>query len=171
MSDELNKDDATHQDDAAYKDEQEHNTRRRFLTAALTFLGGVGGVITSWPFIASMSPSTRAQAAGAPVEVDLKKIESGKMLREKWRDTPIWIVKRTPAMIESLNITQDVVRDPDSDKSVQPEYAKNEYRSIKPEYLVLVGICTHLGCSPSYRPQAGAKDGMSENWHGGFCCS
>lgn len=154
-----------------YKDEEEHNTRRRFLTAALTFLGGVGGSIASWPFISSMSPSTRAQAAGAPIEVDIEKLESGDLIREQWRGKPIWIVKRTPEMIKSLSATSSAVRDPNSDKSVQPAYAKNEYRSIKPEYLVLVGICTHLGCSPGYRPSPGSSEGMSKNWHGGFFCA
>ena len=149
---------------------QVDNTRRRFLTAALTFLGGVGGAIATWPFIRAMTPSTKAQAASAPVEVDLTKIEPGKMVREQWRGKPIWIVRRTPQMLASLEQTENIVRDPKSRESIQPGYTQNRHRSINPEYLVLVGICTHLGCSPAYRPDSEAKD-MGQDWQGGFFCA
>lgn len=148
------------------------NMRRRFLTAGLSILGSIGGAIASWPFIKAMSPSSRAKAAGVPVEVDLSKIGPGKMVREKWRGKPVWIVRRTPDMLAKLERTEKALRDPESDNSVQPNYTKNRYRSIKPEYLVLVGICTHLGCSPSYRPDSGNGDTEEDtNWQGGFFCA
>ena len=117
-------------------------------------------------------PSTRARAAGAPVEVNLAKLEPGQMVREEWRGKPVWIVRRTPQMLATLEGSETELRDPQSEKSVQPGYTRNRHRSIKPEYLVLVGICTHLGCSPTYRPDTGtdAKD-ISDNWEGGFFCA
>ena len=154
----------------AENDNSVNNIRRRFLTAGLTFMGAIGGAIATWPFIRAMTPSTRAQAAGAPVEVDLRKIEPGNMIREQWRGKPVWIVRRTPEMLASLERTSTIVRDPESRESVQPGYTQNKYRSIKPEYLVLVGVCTHLGCSPTYRPRKDTSD-MGENWKGGFFCA
>ena len=153
-------------------DHETDNTRRRFLTAGVSILGGIGAAISSWPFIKAMSPSSRAKAAGAPVEVNLSKIEPGKMVREKWRGKPVWIVHRTPDMLATLDSAEKVLRDPNSDDSVQPAYTKNRHRSIKPEYLVLVGICTHLGCSPSYRPNV-TNSGVTggSNWQGGFFCA
>ena len=145
-------------------------TRRRFLTSSATIVGGVGMVTTAVPFVKSMEPSAKTQAAGAPVEVDLSKIEPGEMVREEWRGKPIWIVNRTKKMLQTLKDVEPQLRDPNSDQPQQPEYAHNEYRSIKPEFLVLVGICTHLGCSPTYRPDVAPED-LGAKWEGGFFCA
>jgi ubiquinol-cytochrome c reductase iron-sulfur subunit len=144
--------------------------RRRLLTAATTVVGGVGMVAVAWPFLASMRPSARAQAAGAPVEVDIGKIEPGQLIRVEWRGKPVWILYRTDAMLDSLSDIEDKLRDPDSEiQSQTPPFARNEYRSIKKDYLVLVGICTHLGCSPTYRPEVAPPD-LGPEWEGGFFC-
>ncbi len=144
--------------------------RRRFLTGTASVIGGVGACFTAVPFIASFQPSERAKAIGAPVEVDISKLEPGQRLIQKWRGKPVWIVRRTPEMVESLKkFEAGMLRDPTSTDSAQPTYAKNEWRSEKPEYLVLVGVCTHLGCSPSFVPEAGAS-GMGQPWNGGFFC-
>ena len=144
--------------------------KRRFLVAATSVMGGVAGVAVTIPFVMSMTPSVRARAAGAPVEVDISKIEPGMMITIEWRGKPVWIVHRTPEMLASLPKTDSAVSDPKSSAPMQPDYAKNEARSIKPEYLVLVGICTHLGCSPSQKLTAGADSGMGSDWPGGFFC-
>ena len=144
-------------------------SRRRFLTAAATVVGGVGAAFTAVPFIASMQPSARAKAAGAPVEADISKLEPGQMIRVKWRGKPVWIVHRTPEMIADLEVLEPELRDPASNESLQPEYAKNQGRSIKPEYLIAIGICTHLGCSPTYRPEIAPAD-LGPDWKGGFFC-
>jgi len=143
--------------------------RRRFLTLATTVVGGVGAVFTAVPFVASMLPSERAKAAGAPVEADISKIEPGQMIRVEWRGKPVWIVSRTKEMLDALPGLDNRLRDPHSENPQQPPYAKNEYRSIKPENLVLVGICTHLGCSPGYVPDAVPQPYDAE-WKGGFFC-
>ena len=148
----------------------ETNTgRRRFLTAATTVVGAVGTGFVLVPFISSMQPSAKARAAGAPVRVDISKLESGQMLRVKWRGKPVWVVKRTPEMLGTLAGLEGRLRDPASQESEQPEYAQNEVRSIKPEILVLIGICTHLGCSPTYRPDVAPAD-LGADWQGGFFC-
>jgi ubiquinol-cytochrome c reductase iron-sulfur subunit len=116
-----------------------------------------------------MMPSERAKAAGAPVEADISKIEPGQMIRVEWRGKPVWIVHRTEEMLEALPTLDDQLRDPNSETDQQPEYARNGYRSIKPENLVLVGICTHLGCSPSFVPEA-VPQPYEPNWKGGFFC-
>lgn len=144
--------------------------KRRFLLAATGVAGGVAGVAVAVPFVMSMTPSARARAAGAPVEVDISKLEPGMMITEEWRGQPIWIVRRTKAMLESLPQMDAEVADPNSKVNQQPEYATNEARSIKPEYLVLVGICTHLGCSPTQKLSAGPDGGMGDGWKGGFFC-
>lgn len=144
-------------------------SRRRFLTVATAAVGGVGAVFGAYPFIAAMQPSARAEAAGAPVEVDISKLEPGARLTVEWRGKPVWVVRRTPEMLSKLDGLGGELRDPNSDQDQQPTYAKNTYRSIKPEFLVLVGICTHLGCSPTYRPEPGASD-LGSNWPGGFFC-
>ncbi|MEK6212389.1 MAG: ubiquinol-cytochrome c reductase iron-sulfur subunit [Pseudomonadota bacterium] len=144
--------------------------KRRFLLAATSVAGGVAGVAVAVPFVASMNPSARARAAGAPVEVDLSKVERGMMVTVEWRGQPVWVVHRTREMIDSLPRLDAVVADPKSSMPMQPDYAKNEARSIKPEYLVLVGICTHLGCSPSQKLAPGAESGLGEDWPGGFFC-
>ena len=143
--------------------------RRRFLTAATSVVGAVGMGFVLVPFISSMQPSAKARAAGAPVRADISKLESGQMIRVKWRGKPVWLVRRTEKMLEVLPTLDTTLRDPESLESIQPPYAQNEYRSIKPELLVTVGICTHLGCSPTYRPDVGAAD-LGADWEGGFFC-
>ncbi|MFN2339192.1 MAG: ubiquinol-cytochrome c reductase iron-sulfur subunit [Gammaproteobacteria bacterium] len=144
-------------------------SRRRFLTAATAVVGAVGAAFVAVPFVTSMLPSDKAKAAGAPVEADISKLEPGQMIRVQWRGKPVWVVSRTPAMVEALPGLDDRLRDPDSSESEQPDYTKNPLRSIKPETLVLVGICTHLGCSPSYRPEVAPAD-LGPDWKGGFFC-
>jgi ubiquinol-cytochrome c reductase iron-sulfur subunit len=143
--------------------------RRRFLTAATSVVGAVGVGFALVPFISSMQPSAKARAAGAPVRADISKLEPGQMIRVKWRGKPVWLVKRTDDMLEELPKLDSELRDPASEQPQQPPYAQNEYRSIKPEILVTVGICTHLGCSPTYRPDVGAAD-LGADWPGGFFC-
>ena len=143
--------------------------RRRFLTAATSVVGAVGMGFVLVPFISSMQPSARARAAGAPVRADISKLEPGQMIRVKWRGKPVWLVRRTEKMLEVLPTLDTTLSDPESLESIQPPYAQNEFRSIKPELLVTVGICTHLGCSPTYRPDAGAAD-LGADWEGGFFC-
>lgn len=144
-------------------------SKRRFLIAATSAAGGVAAVAVAVPFVMSMMPSQRAKAAGAPVEVDIGKVEPGAMLAVEWRGKPVWVVNRTKEMLAMLAKNDDKLADPKSDMPQQPEYAKNATRSIKPEYLVAVGICTHLGCSPTYRPEIGAAD-LGADWGGGFFC-
>lgn len=147
--------------------------RRQFLTGVTTGVGLVGVAAAAVPFVASMTPSARAHAAGAPVEVDISKLEPGQMLTIEWRGKPVWIVSRTSSMLETLPAIDDRLSDPNSDVlGQQPEYARNEHRSIKTELLVLVGICTHLGCSPKAKLAAGpdAVLGLSDDWPGGFFC-
>lgn len=150
--------------------EQKMDSSRRNLLVATSAAGGVAAVATAVPFVASLTPSDRAKAAGAPVEADISQLAPGDMLTVEWRGRPVWILRRTPEMLESLNQTEDRVADPESNQPMQPEYAKNQHRSIKPEYLVTVGICTHLGCSPSERFRTGAASGISDDWAGGFFC-
>lgn len=142
-------------------------SRRKFLTTATSIVGAVGAAYVAAPFITSWMPSAKAQAAGAPVEVDLSKMEYGSQLTIEWRGQPIWIVKRSEKMLESLPKLNNALRDPESNQSSQPKYAMNESRSINPEYLVLVGLCTHLGCVPMYRPDL---NGLEPGWPGGFFC-
>lgn len=145
--------------------------RRRFLTAATTVVGGVGTAYVLTPFVLSMQPSAKAKAAGAPVEADVSKLEPGQMMTVEWRGKPVWIVRRTEQNLNDLPSIEDKLLDPASDNTAQqPSYAKNIHRSIKPEYSVLVGICTHLGCSPTYRPDIGAADLGGPDWKGGFFC-
>lgn len=143
--------------------------RRRFLTGAVVTVGGIGGAFAAVPFIASWTPSERAKAIGAPVEVNIGSLEPGQMTRVKWQGKPVWVVRRTEEALASIRVLDETVRDPDSVEEQQPAYAANEVRSIKPEYLVLVGICTHLGCSPSYRPEVAPAD-LGPEWQGGFFC-
>lgn len=143
--------------------------RRRFLTAATTVVGAVGVGFVLVPFVSSMQPSAKARAAGAPVRADVSKLESGQMIRVKWRGKPVWMVKRTEEMLETLPTLDGDLRDPESLQPMQPDYAQNGYRSIKPELLVTVGICTHLGCSPTYRPDVAPAD-LGPDWKGGFFC-
>jgi ubiquinol-cytochrome c reductase iron-sulfur subunit len=144
-------------------------SRRRFLTLASTVVGGIGVGFVAVPFVSSMQPSAKAQALGAPVEADISKLEPGQRMTVQWRGKPVWIVRRSKETLETLPTLDDQLRDPHSEVPQQPAYATNEYRSTKPEYLVLVGICTHLGCSPSYRPDLAPED-LGPNWKGGFFC-
>jgi len=144
-------------------------SRRRFLTAATSVVGAVGAGAVAVPFISSMQPSARAQAAGAPVEADFSKLEPGSMVTVEWRGKPVWVVRRTEQALKDLPTLDDQLRDPESKVDQQPVYCQNEYRSIKPEYLIVVGICTHLGCSPTYRPEIAPVD-LGPEWKGGFFC-
>jgi ubiquinol-cytochrome c reductase iron-sulfur subunit len=141
--------------------------RRRFLTTATTVIGGIGAAYVAVPFLASLRPSAKAEAAGAPVQVDISKLAEGEQLTVEWRGKPVWIVRRSSQMIGELPKLDKDLRDPKSLVDQQPVYAKNEYRSIKAEYFVAVGICTHLGCVPTYKPQPGSVDAT---WAGGFFC-
>jgi len=142
---------------------------RRNLVVATSVFGGAAGIGAAVPFAASMWPSERARAAGAPVEVDLSRIAPGELAVIEWRGKPVWVLRRTKEMIESLKAVEPRLSDPDSKASEQPKYAQNEYRSAKPDLLVLVGVCTHLGCSPQEKT-AEAKAEMGADWLGGFYC-
>jgi len=135
--------------------------------------GAIGAGFAAVPFVSSFAPSERAKAAGAAVEVDISALKPGEMQTVEWRGKPVWIVKRTPAQLEGLKKTDAQVADPQSLRKpgeLTPEYARNEYRSRKPEILVAVGICSHLGCSPSAKLEAGAQPSLPEDWQGGFFC-
>lgn len=143
--------------------------RRRFLTAATTVVGGVGVAFVAVPFLASWKPSAKARAAGAPVNVDVSKLEPGQLLRVEWRGKPVWVLHRTVETIETLPTLDDQLRDPHSEQSQQPESCENLYRSIREDLFVAVGICTHLGCSPTFRPEIAPED-LGPEWQGGFFC-
>ncbi|HUT40762.1 MAG TPA: ubiquinol-cytochrome c reductase iron-sulfur subunit [Gammaproteobacteria bacterium] len=149
--------------------EETNSGRRRFLTAATTVVGAVGVGFFLVPFISSMQPSAKARAAGAPVRADISKLQPGQMIRVKWRGKPVWIVSRTTVTLDELPGLDAKLADPESQLPQQPAYAQNEWRSIKPEVLVLIGICTHLGCSPTYRPDMAPAD-LGPDWQGGFFC-
>jgi len=144
-------------------------SRRRFLVVATSAVGAVGAAGVAVPFIGSMWPSARTAAAGAPVEADFSKLEPGAMMTVEYRGKPIWLVRRTEKTLKELPELNSQLRDPDSEAPQQPGYAQNPNRSIKPELLVLTGICTHLGCSPSYRPEIAPAD-LGQAWRGGFFC-
>lgn len=143
---------------------------KRRLIIATAAVSGAGVVTAMVPFLSSMLPSERAKAAGAPVEVNIGSIGPGQMITVEWRGKPVWIFNRGQEMLDTLTKLDDSVSDPKSDAKQQPEYCKNETRSIKPNVLVAVGICTHLGCSPSSKFKHGKEEGMSEDWLGGFMC-
>ena len=145
-------------------------SKRRFLlTTATSVVGGAGVVAALVPFVNSMSPSARAEAAGAPVEVDLSKMKPGQQQTVEWRGKPVWIIRRSEQNLADLPTIDSKLSDPASEMAQQPVYAQNANRSIKPEYVVLVGICTHLGCSPTYRPEVSPAD-LGAEWKGGFFC-
>jgi ubiquinol-cytochrome c reductase iron-sulfur subunit len=146
-----------------------NKTRRRVLVAATSVVGAVGAGFALVPFIASMNPSAKARAAGAPVEADISQLEPGAILRVKWRGKPVWVVNRTPEMLEALPTLDGELVDPASSVPQQPEYCQNATRSIKEQFFVVIGICTHLGCSPTFRPEF-APDDMGAAWRGGFFC-
>lgn len=141
--------------------------RRRFLLASTCVVGGLGAACAVTPLLSSWLPSAKAQASGAPVDVDLSKMEPGEQVVVAWRGKPVWIIRRTREMLDQLDLNNSKLRDPDSLVAQQPEYAQNKYRSINPEYLVLIGICTHLGCSPKYKP---SLQQLGPEWPGGFFC-
>ncbi len=143
--------------------------KRRFLTLTGVAAGGVGAAAAAWPFLASMAPSERAKALGAPVTVDISKLEEGQLLITTWRGSPVWIVRRSPEMLDNLKAVEGKLRDPSSAQDQQPAYAQNETRAVKPEVLVMIGRCTHLGCSPKFRPDYPAED-LGGDWKGGFFC-
>ena len=144
--------------------------RRRFLVASTSVVAAVGAGFVAVPFVSSWMPSERAKNAGAPVEVDISKLEAGRLMIVEWQSKPVWIVKRTEKTLADLTTLDPGLRDPASENvDQQPDYAQNANRSIKPEILVLVGICTHLGCSPTFRPDIAAAD-LGADWLGGFFC-
>ena len=153
--------------------EKQVDSGRRGLLVATCAAGGVAGLATAGAFVSTFQPSERAKAAGAPVEVDIADLAPGEMKTVEWRGKPVWILKRSPEMVASLKNTDAQVADPNSERNkddLTPEYARNEYRSIKPELLVAVGICSHLGCSPSAKFQTGAQPSLPDDWAGGFLC-
>lgn len=141
--------------------------RRHFLLTVTTIIGGIGALWGLIPFVRSWLPSAKAQAAAAPVQVDLRELEPGQQVTVEWRGKPVWIIRRTEVMLKQLKGYEQKLRDPESLVKQQPPFAKNSYRSLKPEYLVLVGICTHLGCSPKYTPKVNE---LGADWPGGFYC-
>ena len=144
--------------------------RRRFLTASTAVVGAAGMAAAAVPFLASWQPSERTIAAGAPVVVDFSKLEPGQQLTVEWRRQPVWVLRRTPKMLETLPTLNDRLRDPDSRvETQQPDYARNAYRSIREEYLVVIAICTHLGCVPAFRPDVAPAD-LGPSWPGGYFC-
>lgn len=151
-------------------DETIDKDRRLLLTAAATVVGGAGAVATAVPFVKTFIPSAKAKAIGAPVEVDIGDMQPGDLKVELWQGKPVWILKRDTESLSHLTDLDDEVRDPGSDKEQQPDYAKNEYRSVKPEFLIVIGLCTHLGCSPSYVKSDNEEYDLGENWQGGFFC-
>lgn len=154
---------------SAMNNEPPVNTRRRFLTIATSVVGGVGAAGAAIPFIASWNPSAKAKAAGADIEVDISGIEPGQLVRVMWRSKPVWIVRRTPEILAQLGKHEDQLRDPASEALQQPTFAQNQWRSLKEEYLILVGICTHLGCSPQHLKD-GAFEQYVEGVKNGFFC-
>lgn len=143
---------------------------RRRLLVATCVAGGAATAAVAWPFLASMEPSERAKALGAPVEADISALEPGQQMIVEWQGKPVWIVRRTKEMLATLTKDAALLADPNSKRSEQPAAAQNDYRSLKPELMVMVGICTHLGCSPTDKLQAGTDSGLGEDWPGGFFC-
>jgi ubiquinol-cytochrome c reductase iron-sulfur subunit len=149
------------------------DTNKRTWLIASTCAGAVGGVAVAVPFVSTFQPSEKAKAAGAAVEVDISALKPGEKMTVEWRGKPVWIVKRTPEQLASLNKTEPQLADPKSERKQDeftPVYARNQARSIKPEVFVAVGICTHLGCSPSDKFQAGPQPSLPDDWNGGFLC-
>lgn len=151
-------------------DSEVDTKRRRFLTVATSAVGVAGVAAIAVPFIGSWNPSAKAKAAGAPVKADIGKLEPGQMVVIEWRGQPVYVVHRTPEMLEALSSLDDQLKDPDSTISTQPAYVTDKARSIRSELLVVVGLCTHLGCAPKFRPEVGAADLGGDEWLGGFFC-
>jgi len=150
-------------------DREKVDKRRRTLVVATSVVGGAATLGAAVPFVASMLPSERAKAAGAPVEAEIASLQPGELRVFEWRGKPVWVIRRTKQMLESLKAVAQNLTDPESKHSEQPGYAKNEYRSQKPEIMVMEGVCTHLGCSPQLKA-ADAKGEMGGDWVGGFYC-
>ena len=152
-------------------DQQVDQAKRTWLIAS-GCAGAVGGLATAVPFVSTFTPSERAKAAGASVEVDISALKPGEKITVEWRGKPVWVVRRTPEQLEALKALSAEMADPESVRTAYPtpEYARNTPRSIKPEYLVVIGICTHLGCSPSDKFQAGPQPSLPDDWKGGFLC-
>lgn len=144
--------------------------KRRFLTFATGAAGAAAGLAIAGPFVYSWFPSRKAVAAGAPIEVDLSKIEPGQMVTYEWRGKPMWVMRRTPDMLSQLEKNAGFLADPESKSAKQPGYVKGVARAVKPDVLVLEGVCTHLGCSPQLKKDTGNADGMGTDWPGGFYC-
>ncbi|BCD97594.1 ubiquinol-cytochrome c reductase iron-sulfur subunit [Marinagarivorans cellulosilyticus] len=144
--------------------------RRRVLTAVTSAVGAVGAVGAAVPFVGSWNPSERAKAAGAPVEANIGKIEPGQMVTFEWRGKPVYVVRRTKTALAGLQTMEPLLRDPSSEESIQPDYVDPKLRSQKDEYLVLLGLCTHLGCAPNYQPKVGSVELSGAEWQGGFFC-
>ena len=145
------------------------SNRRKFLTNLTQVMGGVGGIFAVIPFLSTMSPSEKAKSAGAPIEIDISNLRPGAYKVVEWRGKPVWVVRRTPEMIENTLEENEILSDSRSLEDHQPSYTKNKYRSINPEYLVLLGVCTHLGCSPLYKPNSKSAE-LGLDWKGGFFC-
>lgn len=143
--------------------------RRRFLIGATSVVGGVGVIGAAVPFVASWNPSAKAKAAGAPVKASIGKLEPGQRMTVEWRGKPVWVIRRTQEMLDNIEKLGDDLRDPQSNEPQQPEYIKGVFRATKPEYAIIVGICTHLGCSPQFVPEVKPQE-FDENWVGGFFC-
>ncbi|MHA7817991.1 MAG: ubiquinol-cytochrome c reductase iron-sulfur subunit [Pseudohaliea sp.] len=150
--------------------EDVNNGRRRFLTVATSAVGAAGVVGIAVPFVGSWNPSAKAEAAGAPVKADLTKLEPGAMVVVEWRGKPVYVVHRTQEMLDLLPSVDGYLKDPGSENAIQPPYIAGKERSLRPEYLVIEGLCTHLGCAPKYRPEVGAADLGGDKWAGGFFC-
>jgi ubiquinol-cytochrome c reductase iron-sulfur subunit len=148
----------------------EHDAERRQMLLATAGVACVGTLATAWPFVSSLAPSERAKAMGASVEVDLADIPPGSIKTVEWRGKPVWVMRRTPEMLATLPELDGRVVDPQSKRDQQPEYARNEHRSIKPELLVVTAICTHLGCSPTPTPAGSGNASVGDDWKGGFFC-
>lgn len=154
----------------AAPDDDIDEQRRRFLTVATSGVAAVGVVAAAVPFLGSWNPSAKAKAAGAPVKADIGRLEPGQMVVVEWRGKPVYVVRRTPEMLAALETIDGQLKDPDSTISKQPAYVAGRERSIRPELLVVEGLCTHLGCAPKYRPEVGAADLGGDEWIGGFFC-
>ncbi|AQA19792.1 ubiquinol-cytochrome c reductase iron-sulfur subunit [Halioglobus japonicus] len=144
--------------------------RRKFLTAATSVVGAAGAVGIAVPFLGSWNPSAKAKAAGAPVKADIGKLEPGQMVVVEWRGKPVYVMHRTPEQVADLPKLDGILKDPQSEISEQPAYIGGVDRSLRPEILVVVGLCTHLGCAPKFRPEVGAADLGGDDWLGGFFC-
>lgn len=167
----MSQDSNTPDQDRSFPEQLPADPERRFWLGSACAMGGVAAVATAVPFVASMTPSDRARAAGAPVRVNLSAIAPGTMITVQWQGKPVWVIHRTPEQIEELKKLDHLLADPNSERpGFTPDFAKNYYRSIKPQWMVCVGICTHLGCTPTPKFAVGASEGMPADWEGGFLC-